>query len=89
MSAIQGEITAALRFAALVAQLVPGAGTVVGQVLSLAPSAISLVSSVIAMAANNRAPTADEEAKLNALIAENSATLHAAAERARAALAQG
>lgn len=84
---VKTEVAAALQFASLVAQFIPGAGPIVGQVLQLAPEAMNLVSAVMGMAAEGRGPTAEEQAALDALIAENSRKIHDAGEKARAALA--
>lgn len=84
---VANEVTAALQFAGQVALLFPGVGSVLGPVLQLAPEAIGLVTAVMNMAAQNRGPTEEEKAALDAHIADNSRAIHEAAERARVALA--
>lgn len=85
---VKTEVAAAIQFASQVAMLFPGTGTAVSTVLQLAPGAIGLVSAIMDMAAQNRGPTADEQAKLDALIADNSAKIHEAAVKAAAELAK-
>ncbi len=84
---VENEIILALRFAAQVAALFPGAGAVIGPMLQLAPAGIALVQAVGSMATHGRGPTPEERAQLDTLIAENTSAIHAAAVKAAASLA--
>ena len=80
------EIKAALQFGLTLASLYPGAGEVVALLAKVGPAAIGLFTSAASMLTQGRGPTTEEVAAIEARTADNLATSHSAAERARAAL---